>query len=214
MPNHIQISGLVSLLAALGCAGGSKPDPAPGPAVLPPAIPLSTTPFAGQSIAVTPLTLIVAADTLGKVPPLSQRAEALGWADSLIGEALSGRGPDVKWVLPPELRKVARRSPTVAPDPDRMGQAALREQELEEIPDPFRGYIRNLVALINGRYAMVPAALSFTPAQDGKVRAELALALVDTRTNRVPWQTVAWADGRTPELALAAALETVLPLGF
>jgi len=213
----MRISALIAALAALGCGGGgatkSGPEPEKEP-VLPPPIPLVTTPFAGQSIAVTPLTLIVAADTIANIAPLNDRTAALGWADSIIGEAVTARGPDVKWVLPAELRKVARRSPTVAPDPDKMGQAALREQELEEIPDPFRGYIRNLVALINGRYALVPAALSFTHTPDGRIRAELALAIADSRSNKVPWQTVAWADGKTPALALTAALATVLPLGF
>ena len=36
---------------------------------------------------------------------------ALLWADSLIGEAFTGLAPEVRWVLPAELRKVARRSP-------------------------------------------------------------------------------------------------------
>jgi hypothetical protein len=213
----MRIPVLIAALAALGCGGGggakSGPEPEKEP-VLPPPIPLVTTPFAGQSIAVTPLTLIVAADTIGGIAPLNDRTLALAWADSIIGEAINSRGPDVKWVLPAELRKVARRAPTVAPDPDKMGQAALREPELEEVPDPFRSYIRNLVALINGRYALVPAALSFTPRPDGRIRAELALAIADTRSNKVPWQTVAWADGKTPALALSAAMATVLPLGF
>lgn len=207
---------IVALVAAIGCAGGgAKSSPSPQKEeLLPPPVPLSTTPFAGQKIAVTPLTLLVAADTLPRVPPLNDRTMVLAWADSIIGEALTIRGADVTWVLPPELRKVARRSPTVAPDPDKMGQAALREPDLEDVPDPFRSYIRNLVALINGRYALVPAALSFTPAPDGRIRAELALALADSRSNKVPWQTVAWADGTTPAAALAAAMETILPLGF
>ena len=207
---------IVALVAAIGCAGGgAKSSPSPQKEeLLPPPVPLSTTPFAGQKIAVTPLTLLVAADTLPRVPPLNDRTMVLAWADSIIGEALTIRGADVTWVLPPELRKVARRSPTVAPDPDKMGQAALREPDLEDVPDPFRSYIRNLVALINGRYALVPAALSFSPAPDGRIRAELALALADSRSNKVPWQTVAWADGTTPAAALAAAMETILPLGF
>lgn len=216
MPNLTRLPAIIALAAAVGCGGGgAKSGPSPQKdQTLPPAIPLVTTPFAGQTIAVTPLTLLVAADTLPRIRPLNDRTTVLAWADSIIGEALTIRGADVKWVLPPELRKVARRSPTVAPDPDKMGQAALREPDLEEVPDPFRSYVRNLVALINGRYALVPAALSFTPAPDGRIRAELALALADSRSNKIPWQTVAWADGKTPEAALVAALETVLPLGF
>ena len=53
------------------------------------------------------------------------------WADSLIGEAFAGRAPEVHWVLPPELRKVARRAPghRRRSRPDGPGDAALAQAE-------------------------------------------------------------------------------------
>ena len=42
----------------------------------------------------------------------------------------AGRAPEVKWVLPPELRKIARRAPGIVDDPDQMGQAMLRSPKL------------------------------------------------------------------------------------
>jgi len=204
------------VLSAVGCGGSPAPSAA-GPAPLPPrepVKPLVTTLFAGQEVAVIPITLVIAAEALAAVDPFPDRAGSLRWADSVVGEALLARGPEVKWVLPADLRKLARRSPTVAPDPDRMGQSILRAQKLEDVPDPLRGHLRSLMALVGGRYALVPSALYFMTDPEGGVRAELALALADTRTGRIVWRTLAWGSGPTPGLALGRSLETVLPVGL
>jgi len=207
----------LAALATLAC-GGSSPAanvPAPAPARSAPREPIkpfSAVPFAGQSIAVTPLTLIVALDTLARVPPLADRAASVAWADSIIGTALTSRGPEVKWVLPPELRKIARRAPTIASDPDRMGQSLMREKSLESAPDPLRTQLRTLLALVGGRYAFIPAAVSFIPEPSGLVRAEVSLVLVDTRTARVLWRTLTWGVGATPSQALTAAMDNALPV--
>jgi len=205
---------LLFALAAIACGGGSAP-PASGPTPLParePVKPLATTLFAGQQVAVTPITLVIADQSLSLLAPLSDRVASLRWADSLVGEALLARGPEVKWVLPAELRKLARRSPAIAPDPDRMGQSILRAQKLDEVPDPLRGHLRSLMALAGGRFVLVPSALYFLSDPDGGVRAELALVLADTRTGRVVWRTLAWGTGPTPARALSMSLETVLPV--
>jgi hypothetical protein len=203
-------------VATLAC-GGKPATPTPANTSAPPREPIKpliTTSLAGQEIAVTPITLVIALDTLVRIAPLNDRVTALAWADSLVGEALLGRSPEVKWVLPHELRKIARRAPTVAPDPDRMGQAVLRSPELKEVPDPLRSQLRSMVAMVGGRFALVPAALSFVPDTSGVIRAELALVLADTRTGKVLWRTVAWGLGTTPLHALTAALATVLPVGL
>jgi hypothetical protein len=205
----------VAALAALACGKAqSKPAPAPDPGIAPPprepVKPFATGVFAGQSIAVTPLTLVVAVDTLNQVPPFGDRAATLLWADSMVATLLTERGPDVKWVLPPELRKIARRAPSVAPDPDRMGQSLLREKSVETVPDPLRGRLRSLTALVDGRYVFVPASLTLLPEPSGLVRAELWLALVDSRTGKVVWRTLTWAEGSTLSRALRAALENAL----
>jgi hypothetical protein len=176
--------------------------------------PLVTTLFAGQQVAVTPLTLVIATESLAELALFTDRAGTLRWADSLIAAALLGRGPEVNWVLPAELRKVARRSPTVAPDPDRMGQSVLRAPSLEDVPDPLRGNLRSLMALVGGRFALVPAALNFLSDPAGGVRAELSLVLADTRTGKIVWRTLAWGTGPTPARALGVSLETVLPSGL
>ncbi|MBA3345937.1 MAG: hypothetical protein H0T44_11700 [Gemmatimonadales bacterium] len=170
--------------------------------------------LAGQSVAVMPLTLVAAEPALesdSAYAPYRDRRTTLLLADSLIGEALTGRAPEVQWVLPPTLRKLARRSPGIVGDPDQMGQAALRAP-MKDIPDPLRSSLRKLVAVAGGRVAMVPAALAFGRGSDGRIRADLTLVAADTRAGKVLWRSVAIGTGATPREALQAALTGALPL--
>jgi hypothetical protein len=180
-----------------------------------PMLPVPAQGLAGQEVAVVPLTLVATdpafqADTV--FARYRDRRSTLTWADSVIGEALVGRAPEVRWVLPPALRKVARRSPGIVNDPDQMGQALLRAPKLRTVPDPLRSSLRNLMAVVGGRVAMVPAALGFSPDSTGLVRAELSLVAADTRTGKIIWRSLAFGSGPTPDAALAAALDAVLPL--
>jgi hypothetical protein len=171
--------------------------------------------LSGQNIAVMPITMVVADPALASdslYAPWRDHRTALSTADSLIGDAFAGRAPEVKWVLPPELRKVARRSPGIVGDPDLMGQAVLRSHKLHDIPDPLRSSLRNLMAVVGGRVAMVPAALGFTPDTSGRVRAELSLVAADTRSGKIVWRSLALGIGPTPAAARTAALDGILPL--
>src|ERR1700694_5605931 len=153
-------AGLLVLLAVPLHAQGRT-------AVLPPVRPLATTALAGQTIAVLPITLVVADPALESdslYARYKDRRTALLRADSLVGQGFQARSPEVNWVLPPQLRKIARRAAGVVDDPDQMGQAILRSPNLVKVPDPLRSSIRSLVALVGGRLALVPAALGFGPA--------------------------------------------------
>jgi hypothetical protein len=207
---------LALLTVAIAACGGktSAPTPTPSRESLPPREPVKpfvALPFAGQRIAVIPITLLVPVDTLVRVSPLNDRVRALAWADSILEGGLSSRRPEVTWVFPAELRKIARRSPTVAPDPDRMGQSLLREKSFETVPDPLRQHLRSLMAVASGRYALVPAAVALLP-DAGLVRVEVTMVLADTRLGKVVWRTVTWGLGATPAQAFTAALDAVLPL--
>ncbi|MGH7528677.1 MAG: hypothetical protein ACREMX_18440 [Gemmatimonadales bacterium] len=180
-----------------------------------PPLPVPAEALTGQTVALMPLTL-VAADPALETDSLyaryRDRRTTLLWADSLIGDAFTGRAPEVQWVLPPELRKMARRAPGIVGDPDQMGQAALRAPKLRDVPDPLRSSLRNLMAIAGGRVTMVPAALAFGRAVDGRVRADLSLVAADVRRGKVIWRSLAIGSGATPDEALRAALASVLPL--
>lgn len=173
---------------------------------------LFTVPLAGQTVSVLPLTLLVA-DPPSRTGPLDGDREAmLLWADSTLSEALLTRAPEVNWLLPPELRERAERAPTLVTDPDRMGQAILRNEGMNVLPDPFRTYARNLVAVTDGRLLLVPASLEFTDVETRGTRAQLVMVMADARMARVVWRTVATGYGPTAGLALDSAMATVLPL--
>ena len=206
----------VGLLALVACGAnaqdtGTKP-PAPAHA---PVTTLATGNLAGQTIAVLPLTMLVAdpalqSDTL--LAPYRDHRPALLRADSLIGTELENRAPEVKWVLPPQLRKVARRSAGFVDDPDQMGQAVLRTPGLTKVPDPLRSSLRGLVALGDGRLALVPASLGFGAEPDHRIRADLTLVMADARSGKILWRSLAYGRGASPDQALSAALAAVLPV--
>ena len=206
---------MLALLSFSCAAGAQQPAPVPPPAPGKPVAPVPTEALAGQSVAVMPITLVAADPALQSdtvYAPYRDRRTALLWADSLIGEAFAGRAPEVRWVLPPELRKVARRSPGIVSDPDQMGQAMLRSPKMREVPDPLRSSLRNLMAVVGGRVVMVPASLGFGRQADGRLRADLALVIADTRNGKVLWRSQAVGSGADPREALDAALAAALPL--
>jgi hypothetical protein len=206
---------MLALLSFSCAAGAQQPPPVPPPAPGQQVVPVPTQSLAGQSVAVMPITLVAADPALQSdtvYAPYRDRRTTLTWADSMIGEAFTGRGPEVNWVLPPELRKLARRSPGIVSDPDQMGQAMLRSPKMRELPDPLRSSLRSLMALAGGRMAMVPASLGFGRQADGRLRADLMLVLADTRNGKILWRSQAMGSGADPREALAAALAAVLPL--
>lgn len=199
----------LALTLALGrIAPGQSAPPKPPKA-------LNTLALSGEAIAVLPLTLTVSDPVLARdsaLAGLRDRRAVLRWADSVIGEGLQARAPEVSWVLPPKLRQIARRNPGMVTQPDQMGQAILRSPKLKRVPDPLRTGLRNLTSFTGGRYAMVPAALAFARDTSGALRAELSIALADTRTGAVAWHALTWGMGASPDEALNAAVAAVLPL--
>ena len=235
--NPLQIKSLVrgawcvvAPVVAAACGHGSQ-TPTPEPTA-----PLPTAGIAAQQVGITPLTLIVAEDSLHWQALLGERRAALAKSDSVIGTLLTTRAPEVTWLLPDELRRAARRAPGIAPDPDQMGTAILlRGGGREEIvPDPLRHELRTLAALVGaggGRFVLVPAGLVFRrtggpadgrtggaaarptarPPDRPSATAELTVVMVDVRTGRVGFRTVARGEGDDPWTALTGAVKSLTP---
>jgi hypothetical protein len=175
---------------------------------------LSAMSLAGQKVPILPITMILAdpdvePDSL--YAPWRERSGARRRGDSLIVLELQNRGPEVNWLTPQELRKMARRAPGMLNSPDELGQAMLRSERLEKVPDQLGAQLRKLVAIAGGRMVLVPAALSFSHGPEGLFRADLALVLVDTRRNEIVWRSGAVGQGASPDIALRSALLTVFP---
>lgn len=199
----------LTILIVLSVPAEAQQKP-PKPKV--PAIALATSGLAGQSVAVLPITMVVRDPHLPGGTGPAARATLLSWADSLLGDALAERAPEVTWVMPLALRRSAQRSAGLLPSPDRMGQAVMRSPDLKEVPDPLRGYVRQLLALAGGaRFALIPAALYLSPAPppgDG-LTVQLSAVLADGRLGRVVWRTLAVGHGDTADQAYRAALATL-----
>lgn len=212
MTKLLQGKYFLVLLAGLSCGGKKKVADKPTPENLPPTAPLPTAGLAGQRVALTPLTLVGAEDSLHLDSLINNRRATLNKSDSIIGALLTARAPEVTWVGPEELRHTARRAPGVATDPDQMGTAFLRAERLIDVPDPLRYQLRTLVGLAGGRYAMIPGGLVFRR-RPGRtdITAELSLVMVDTRVGRIGWRTVARADADDPWTALTKAVKNLTP---
>ena len=85
------------------------------------------------------------------------------------------------------------------------------ERRVERIPDQLATALRRLVAVAGGRMVLVPAAVAFNRTPSAQTRAEVSLALVDTRRNEVVWRSVAAGESTAPDRALRNALLTVFP---
>ena len=210
--NPLKNKSLVLLLAALACGGKPPANQQPVPA---PTAPLPVGGLASVKVPVLPLTLLAADDSLGWGRHFADQHAALGVADSIFGTLLKLRAPEVTWVLPEDLRRQARRSPTFAANPDQMGTALLRGERVVDVPDPLRAELRTLVAIADARYALVPAQLVFvrTPgsAAPGTGTAELTVVIVDARLGRVGFRTIARGDGTDPWMALTRAVKALTP---
>ena len=214
--NYLVRGARCALVAATvtGC-GGKQHVEEPAPTV-----PLPTAGIAAQQVAITPLTLVVAEDSLHWQVLVGARRTALARADSVIGSLLKERAPEVTWLLPDDLRRAARRAPGIAPDPDQMGTSILlRGGGREEmVPDPLRNELRTLAALVGaggGRFMLVPAGLVYRRSAGAVARptatAELTVVMVDVRTGRVGFRTVARGEGDDPWTALTRAVKSLTP---
>ncbi|MGH7592575.1 MAG: hypothetical protein ACRELE_01780 [Gemmatimonadales bacterium] len=197
---------VLTLLAGNGCAHAQqstkpqKPLPAPG---------LLLAPLAGQPIAVLPVSYVVSDGARPAGLPATRAAQLL-WADSIVAEGLQARGPEASWILPPELRRVARRAPGMVVDPDKMGQSVMRYENLRRVPDPFLSSIRALVAMTGSRFVLIPAALRFSEIGDS-VRVEATLVLADARSGAIAWRSTPIATATTAGAALTATIARILP---
>lgn len=197
---------LLAVVAAVPACGQKQKSKQADPSVA-----LATAGLAGQFVAVLPLTMVVSDPRIPGGTGPEARAKTLKWADSLFGDWLKERAPEVQWVLPPQLRRSAERAAGMIPSPDQMGQSIMRSPGLNSAPEPLRSYLRQLVAMANGRTALIPAALYLSPGPGDSLVVQLSAVLADARLGRVLWRTLAVGKGATAEEAFRAAFGTILP---
>jgi hypothetical protein len=126
--------------------------------------------------------------------------------DESIESALSTRGVGNGWTFPSVISASARRNTGMVPDPHALAVGnlvRLAKAGDDPLSEPLATQIRQLVALREGRYAILPAALVFENAPNG-MRAKVLLYLVDSRTARITWSGEVRSDV-TPVFSAAMA---------
>jgi len=115
-----------------------------------------------------------------------------GAVDGELRYALESRGPAVRWLGGRELEVLARQAGRLGADVHALPVSIFEVGEVERVGDPLFGAVYRLGAIADARYALLPVAARTTEVEEdpGQVRANLNLALLDTRSGRVLWQGI------------------------
>jgi hypothetical protein len=171
--------------------------------------------LSGQIVAVTPITFIGADSSLKGDSALVlywNRVAGLRHFDSLFGDYLTSVLLETKWVLPPELRKLNVRSSGYFPDPDLMGQGAMRNPGIKKkVPEPLQSKLRAISGVTNARAIIIPAGVVFDRDSTGMLEAVLSVVLVDPRLGDIRYRTITTGKGVGPDAALRAAFAIMVP---
>ena len=175
------------LAFATGCASGGAPAKEQAGA------PVQGTPLAamaGRQVLVMPVqrNVIVVDQTMDQAGAIE------GWnfivaLDDSIAAALTARGVGSTWTFANTITAVAKRNGGLAGDPHALAAGGLQRLVKagdDPVSEPLASQIRTLVALREGRYAVLPAAVRFENVTGG-VRGTLVVYLIDSRTARIVW---------------------------
>lgn len=171
--------------------------------------------LSGQIVAVVPITFIGADSAARGDSALAfyrNRVAGLRHFDSLFGEYMSSVLLETKWVLPDELRKLSVRSSGYFPDPDLMGQGALRNPNIrKKVPEPLQSKLRAISGVTNARVIIIPAGVVFSRDSTGMLAAAVSVVLTDPRLGDIKYRTITTGRGVSPDAALRSAFAIMVP---
>ena len=137
--------------------------------------------------------LIMPAQYIGVVTPAGQfelsmmNRDLLGIMDEELADAFRKRGVRSSWMFAKEITAAAMRNGGLVPDPRELSAESLRRIQPSDTPlqEPLGTQIRQLVALQEGRYVLIPIEVDVDN-RTGRASV-LKVLLVDSRTARVLW---------------------------
>ena len=122
------------------------------------------------------------------------------------------RGVRNNWVPAADLVEAAMRTGGIVNDPRQLNVQQIRRVKAGDTPlgEPLGGDIRNLVALTNARYVLLPLEVHVDN-RNGMRKGTVRMLLIDSRTARVVWaDDVQSQTSREPN----AAQDALSPYGF
>jgi hypothetical protein len=144
--------------------------------------------MAARPVLVLPVQYVAFSDSLGWRRQGLVADRILATLDDSIAVALGDRGL-ASWTFAPAITASARRNAGMTADPHALAAEGLRRLVKagdDPLSEPLASQIRSLVALREGRYAILPVILRLENLGAG-ARASLLLYLIDSRTARIAW---------------------------
>jgi hypothetical protein len=183
--------------AALGCASAGAPQKEQTATTR--GVPLTS--MAGRAVLVLPVQHNLIFTDSGPLQTQEARASRfLAALDDSIASSLGQRGLSATWTFAPAIVASARRNAGLVPDPHALAAGGLKRLVTasdDPLSEPLASQIRLLVALREGRYALLPAAVRFEDRLGG-ARATMVVYLIDSRTARIGWSGEVTSDALPP----------------
>jgi hypothetical protein len=203
----------VYITLTLACASGGTPEArqtagaGTGTGSVPQGTPLGF--LVGRPLLILPIQRNVAYPDPSWMSRMGEGYQFLPTVDQAIESALSTRGLGNGWTFSSVISASARRNTGLVPDPHAVAVGnlvRLTKAGDDPVSEPLATQIRQLVALREGRYSLIPAALVFENAPT-TMRAKLILYLIDSRTARITWSGEVRSD---PAPVFSAAMANSL----
>jgi hypothetical protein len=109
--------------------------------------------------------------------------------DSVFTARLEDGGIGPGWAYPRDAMRYWRSNPTYVGNPQAMGAQLLKGDKVKSgfaLPEPFGSRVRALVAIADGRHAIVPVVARIDSTVTPRV-ARLQVMIVDAKLSRVDW---------------------------
>lgn len=109
--------------------------------------------------------------------------------DSVFTARLEDGGIGPGWAYPRDAMRYARSNPTYVSDPRAIGAQLLKGDKIKAgslLPEPFASRVRALIAIADGRHAIVPVVIRIDSTTTPR-SATLRLMIVDAKLSRIDW---------------------------
>lgn len=162
--------------------------------------------FTGRAVAVLPLQMVSEQPSVSS--SRSDLAAAFREAVDYEIRFAFGESPPSRWIFAPAIVASSRRNIGVTADPTKLSVDGLTEklpEPGENISESLRTQVRQVIALTDARYVLIPVSVRFyEQQQNGTRRATMRVVLVDARLAEVRWAEDLTTEP-APELNRAAA---------
>jgi hypothetical protein len=130
--------------------------------------------------------------------PVQQATGIVGDPDAELAFGLQDRGRDVEWILPAEVEEVLARSPGISANTRGLPVGAFAMAEVNRVGDPLYGELRRMAVLVNAEAILLPVRAYTEVAEGHSPRILMMATLIEPRTGRVLWFSIAEGDAFPP----------------